>query len=787
MNIKPRLLLSSLGSGFSHSSAKRKVAFVAAASLAGVVSLLVLLAAIFPLPPLKPYSLVIEDRNGQFLHAFLTDDGAWRLRTSPHEIPERLKRILIEKEDKYFYYHPGVNPFALARAAFQNIGAGTRKSGASTITMQIARMLERKERTYINKLIEMVHALQLELRYSKNELLELYLSMVPLGGNIEGLKSASLIYYQTPPERLNIAQLFDLILIPNDPNALQPDKNPERLLADRKRRALPWIARGFFTKEDSIVLWQTDARAARKQLPRRAPHFALRLQSLQRDSSHVRSSLDLTIQKTAEMLLSNHVRRWKQFDVHNGAVFILDNVTKEVVAYVGSADFNDSTARGQVDAVKAISSPGSTLKPFLFAMQMERGMLTPRTRMIDTPYDIDGYIAENYDGTYSGLVFAEDALRRSLNVPFIRLLRDVRVEPFVEFAAQVGFASLQSQKDQLGLSVVLGGCGVSLEELVGAYATFASGGVYAPPSFVHQAKPARGTARQVFSSSTAFMVTDILSSLDRPDLPNNFESAKSLPKIAFKTGTSYGRRDAWMIGYSSEYTAGVWIGNVTRKGSPELVGSKAAAPLVIDIFNAISKRHQKIILPRPKDVGIREVCANSGLLPTPRCHHRVDDLYSISRSTTRRCEVETELLVSRDGAMSFCPSCVGTRQYRTVQQSVFPAELASFWTTAGVSVPKAPPHNPGCVQMFAGDAPTIVGLANEMTYYLVPTKQQLALQANAGLDVRELMWYVNETLFGRTKAGEKLFVSLAEGTHTLTCLDDKGRMSAVQIKVKHIL
>lgn len=789
MNIKRQLraVFTSFRAGYFASSAKRKIAFIAAASLVAVVSCFVLLSALFPLPPLKPYSLVIEDRNGQFLHAFLADDGAWRLRTSPNEIPAKLKRILIEKEDKYFYSHPGVNPLALARAAIQNVQTGRRTSGASTITMQIARMLERKERTYFNKLIEMFRALQLEWRYSKDELLEIYLSIVPLGGNIEGLKSASLMYYQTPPERLNIAQLFDLILIPNDPNDLQPDKNPDRLLAERKRRALPWIAKGFFTKEDSAILWQTGARATRKALPRLAPHFALRVQSQRRDSSQVRSSLDLRIQKTAAMLLSNHLRAWKQYDVHNGAALILDNTSKEIVAYVGSEDFDDSTARGQVDAVKAVSSPGSTLKPFLFALQMEKGMLTPRTRMLDTPYDVDGYLAENYDGTYSGLVYAEDALRRSLNVPLIRLLREVHVESFVEFVSQAGFSSLQLQKSKLGLSVVLGGCGVSLEELVGAYATFASGGVYAPPSFEHQAKPARGTTRQVFSSSTAFMITEILSGLNRPDLPNNFESAKHLPKIAFKTGTSYGRRDAWTIGYSSEYTVGVWVGNVTRRGSPELVGSKAAAPLVVDIFNSIAKRHQKTILPRPNDINVREVCANSGLLPTPRCAHLVDDVYSISRSSTRRCEVETEMLVSLDGAMSFCPSCVGTKPYRVESRSVYPPELVSFWATAGVSVPKAPLHNPACVRLFPGDAPKIVGLANEMTYYVVSTKQKLALQANVGLDVRELIWYVNEKLFGRTRAGEKLFVSLADGNHTLTCLDDKGRMSSVQIKVKHVL
>jgi penicillin-binding protein 1C len=243
------------------------------------------------------------------VHAFRAVDGVWRLKTSPDEIPARLKTILLEKEDRWFSYHPGINPFALLRAAVQNISAGHRVSGASTITMQLARMLEPKERTVSNKLFEMVRALQLEWVYTKDELLEMYLSTVPLGGNIEGLTSASLLYYQTPLERLNIAQLLDLILIPNNPNLLRPDRAGDRLLEERRWRAQRWIADGLLTRQDSVIIWSTPASAARSVPPRYAPHFALRLLRQFPSAASVRSSLDLDMQLRIETLLSNHLRR----------------------------------------------------------------------------------------------------------------------------------------------------------------------------------------------------------------------------------------------------------------------------------------------------------------------------------------------------------------------------------------------------------------------------------------------------------------------------------------------
>ncbi|HTY38511.1 MAG TPA: penicillin-binding protein 1C [Bacteroidota bacterium] len=740
----------------------------------------------FPLPPLKPYSLVVQDRHGAFLSTFRADDGIWRLQTRSGEIPRRLKEVLIRKEDRFFYYHPGINPLSVCRAIVQNIRAGRRISGASTLTMQVARMLERKDRTYANKLVEMFRALQLEWKYSKDQILDLYLSLIPVGGNLEGLESASLFYYQTPLERLNIAQLFDLILIPNDPNHLRPDKNARALYALRTQQALPWVKRNFFSRQDSIVIWQTSSEAKRKPLLMTAPHFCLRIKEGNPRRPVVRTSLDRSKQLIVEKLLANDLRPWQKLGVQNSAVVVLDNATMEVLAYVGSPDFNDSTTQGQVDAVRALRSPGSALKPFLYALEMERGTLTPKMRLLDVPYDDDGFTAENYDGKFSGFIPADDALRRSLNVPMVRLLRDAGVGRFIRFVHGLGISTLISQQDKLGLSVILGGCGVSLDDMTAAYATFANEGISRELSFFHNPGGTKKEGRRSFSPSTAFLVTEILAGLDRPDIPNNFASCMNLPMVAFKTGTSYGRRDAWCIGYSSEYTIGVWMGNVTNKGIPDLLASKSAAPLLIDLFNSLSGTNRKTILRTPDDIGVRSVCALSGRLPTAQCKDVIEEYYSISQTRPSYCDVHKEYLVSNDGSKHFCPNCVGTNVYKTSVYLEYPPELLSFWKKAGIPYKLPPPHNPLCSRLFTGDGPKILSPLKDMTYYMSEKDQQILFLASSGVEVNHHRWYIDERFVGSIRAGTRLFLSLHEGSHTISCLDDEGRMSSVHVVVRLI-
>jgi penicillin-binding protein 1C len=755
-----------------------------AAACAAIFLLFLILSWRFPLPQQKPYSLVVTDHNGIFLTAFLASDGSWRLKTSVHEIPERLRKILVEKEDRFFYYHPGFNPVSMGRAFLQNIKAGRIVSGASTITMQVARMLEPKERTYWNKLIEIFRALQLEWQYSKDEILEMYLSMAPLGGNIEGLKSASLLYYQTPLDRLNIAQLLDLILIPNDPNGLRPDRQADRLYAARCQLASRFLRSGLLSADDSSVIWQTRAEASRGGLKPTAPHFCLRIKGQLTDASEVRSSLDVRAQKTVEALVTNHLRPWKLRGVRNAAALVLNNRTMEVAAYVGSEDFSDSLARGQVDAVQAVRSPGSTMKPLLYALAMDKGLLTPKLRMVDVPYDYDGYVAENYDGTFSGLVYADEALRKSLNTPMVRLLKRTGLASFSQFLEDLGFASLEPQRSNLGLSMIIGGCGVTLEELTTAFAALARSGLYTRPSYVKNDDPARVPTRRVFSDAAAYMITEILSGLDRPDLPNNFDLAVNAPKIAFKTGTSYGRRDAWCIGYSAEFTAGVWIGNVTNKGNAELVGAKSATPLLIDILNALTSRHQKSILPRPEDVRTRLVCAVSGKLATPQCTHVIEDLYSVTHTLSQFCDIDKEYMVSPDLRKHYCVMCVKDHPYKLVTYQEYPPELLNYWKRIGKAFRAPPRHDPACEQLSKDAGPQVLSPVNETIYLLTDASQEITFQASSGVDVKDHIWYLDSRLIGRKKAGEKFFLKLKEGIHSVSCLDDRGRLSSLGFTVR---
>ncbi len=765
----------------------RKTLRIAGGIVGGMIGLAFLLSSLFPLPHPKPYSTLIEDQRGRFVHAFRAPDGIWRLKTSPDEIPPRLKSILLAREDRWFSYHPGVNPFALVRAVYQNLSSGRRVSGASTITMQIARMLEPKERTVGNKMLEILRAFQLEWAYSKEELLEMYLSMVPLGGNIEGLQSAALIYYQTPLERLNVAQLFDLMLIPSDPNGLRPDRNGEALVHQRLSQAKRWLAEGMLTEADSVVLWNTPAAAERRALPREAEHFALRVARRFPGAALVHSTLDMDIQRKVETLLANHLRPWRLSGVQNGAVLVMENATGAVRAYAGSGAFADDASQGQVDAVMALRSPGSTLKPFLYAMQVEAGELTPRTVLLDTPYDAEGFYAENYDGGYDGLVHADEALQRSLNVPMVRMLKRAGLGTFEDFLAKEGFVSLQQQRGRLGLSMILGGCGVRLDELVPAFASFPRGGVWRPLRWLEDAPVDTAQDVQVFSTATAYVVTHILSGLERPDLPNNFDYALTLPKVAYKTGTSYGRRDAWCIGYSSMYTIGVWMGNVTNRGNPDLVGSRSAAPLLLDVFTSISTISEKGILRPPASIRTRQVCARSGRPPGTFCSQLIDDMYIDRISSTTPCTVCCEFLVSPDGAVTYCASCLGAHAYKPVVYAQYPPELVHFWKMHGVNKTLAPPHEPGCTRVFAGEGPTILSPSEGMTYFITSPGQKIVLQAGSSVDVQDHRWYVDDTYLGKKRPGEKVFVALAQGSHTVACMDDRGRLSSVSMTVKSAL
>lgn len=742
-----------------------------------------LLNFLFPLPDLKPYSRVILSRDSTLLNAYLTPDDKWRMKTRLSEISPDLVTAILEKEDKWFYWHIGFNPYSIGRAFYKNIVGGEIVSGASTITMQVARLLEPAERTYWNKFLEILRAVQLELCYSKDDILEMYLSLVPYGGNIEGVKSASYLYFDRPPDKLSLSQSICLAIIPNDPNRLRPDNENEELKKFRDEYIRRFADDDIFDKatlNDALEEPISNSRFGIKPL---APHFCNYVNKRFRDGDLLLSTLNITIQRTAEQLLLNHVNRNIGFGITNGAVMVVDNKTSEVVAYCGSADFYNDTYSGQVNGITAIRSPGSTLKPALFAQAFDMGLLTPQMKLFDIPTDFGGYQPENYEETFNGDVTTAYALLHSLNVPSVRLLEKIEINNFLNLLEDAKLEDIADQRDRLGLSVILGGCGVRLEQLVRLYTAFSrNGDLYSLEYLLNtnEKKPV-----PLFSEASSFIIAEILKESTRPDLPNDILEKTQLPRIAWKTGTSYGRRDAWSIGFNPRYTIGVWMGNFDGEGSPHLIGAHTAVPLLIDLFNAIDKGGEKSWYKKPSTVYSTEVCAETGMLPSERCNNTVMDYRIENVSPMKVCDLYKDIYVNKAGTIQYCTACLPDSGYIKKAYPIYDPELTLWYEKNSILYTKPPEHNPNCDARFTGDGPKILSPLSTYEYLLEKgAETEIMLLAASDSRVKEHIWYINNEYIGTVSPNERLFHKPTTDTLNITCLDDKGRSSSMSVVVK---
>ena len=749
--------------------------------LLAFVCIVIIIDLLFPLPALKPYSKTVYSSDGTLLNAYLTKDDKWRMRTRLEDVSPDLINAIIEKEDSWFYWHLGVNPVAVVRALFQNAATGKRVSGASTITMQVARMLEPAERTYANKFLEMLRAFQLEMHYSKDEILEIYLSCLPFGGNIEGVKSAAYIYFNRPPDKLSLSQSILLAIIPNDPNNLRLDESVSIAVQERNKWIDKFINDGVFTRQDLLDAREETITPARYEAPNEAPHFS-RYVADKYDTDELYSSLNLRTQKKAETLLANYVNRVKAKGVSNGAVVIIDNKTMQVVGYCGSSDFFDNSSSGQVNGAVSVRSPGSALKPALYALAFDEGILTPAMRLLDIPTDFGGYEPENYDLKFYGDVTASFALMNSLNVPAVRLLRKVGMPAFLTLLEKSSFENISKNKDKLGLSVILGGCGVTLQEMARLYTSFANEGKLYSLNYLKDETKDRNL--QIFSAGSAYIIGSILSKNERPDFPAELLYSTKLPKIAWKTGTSYGKRDAWAIGFNPNYTIGVWMGNFDGKGSPYLSGAEMAVPLLFDLFNAVDYNSQGEWFSKPSMVKVRKVCAETGLLPSKYCKNLVDDYYIENHSPNNICDLYKELYVSDDELMEYCPECLPKSGYKKVAYPFYDPELILWQRRNNVLVKRPPKHNPECSAKYSSAGPTIISPSAEFQYYIEKGKEQkILLQAASDPNVEYHYWFINDMFYKKCTPNEKIFYDAEEGTIKLTCMDDKGRETTISFTV----
>jgi penicillin-binding protein 1C len=743
-----------------------------------------------PLPTPVVYARVVTARDGTVLHAFLSPDDKWRMKTELAEITPELRAAFLHKEDQYFYYHPGVNPLALARAAANNLWAGRKTSGASTITMQVARLLEPKTRTYWHKLVEIFRALQLEWHYSKDEILQLYLNLVPYGGNIEGVKAASLLYFGRLPDKLSLAQITTLAIVPNRPTSLALGRHNDRIQQARDQWLARFQADGVFPAADLAAALAEPLQVQRQPAPVMAAHFA-RFAHQQQPSqqANLRTTLRADFQAKVEELTAGYVRSTKAFNIHNACVLVIDNQHREVLAYLGSPNFADGQHGGQVDGVRAYRSPGSALKPFIYAAAFDQGLITPRSLITDVPTDFAGYAPENYNRSFNGQVSAETALANSLNVPAVKLLHQLSVNRLTGLLKQAKFQEISKKEKFLGLSLALGGCGVSLWEMAGLYAALPNQGYWQPLQWLadDQAPPLPDSLRQtaLVSPSAAYVVSEILTKVNRPELPADYERNPHVPKIAWKTGTSYGRRDAWSIGYNAKYTVAVWVGNFSGEGSPELTGAGIATPLLFKLFNALDYNAPIHWLAPPEALQFRLVCAESGQVPESFCENLVQDYFLPGVSSIKKCEHSRPVFTSPDEKISYCSECLPASGYKKKMYPNLPPEMVAFNLSNKVAFMPIPPHNPACTRVAGGQAPVITSPVPGREYLTADEEGiELLLSCNVANEVKKVYWYVDNKFYRTAQVGEKVFFKPQRGEVQLSCSDDQGRNTNVRITVK---
>jgi len=754
-------------------------------------------AWLVPLPARldTPGSTEIRYRDGGQAWVDLSPDEQWRLPITMHDVDPRYVRALLRLEDKRFYEHPGIDPIAVARAAATDLAAGHVVSGASTITMQLVRLLEPRPRTLRSKAIEAAGAVQLELRLSKAQILAAYLTHVPYGRNLEGIEAASWAYFGHSAAHLDAAEIATLLAVPQNPNARYPcPDNAARLKAARDDIADRLLAEGAMPEGDAAaprtpeaVLAQVKAApvpTALRPLPREIPHAAAWLRRTHRDLV-LDTTLDRGVQQRAEAVLGGYRKELELEGVHNAAVVVVDHDTAEIRALIGSFDFWDGTHGGQIAAFDVPRSPGSTLKPLIYARAVDRGMILPEQLRPDIPVHYGSYAPDNYDGTFDGLIRMKDALSRSRNVPFVNLLGEVGVEPFLGDLRQMGVRSLVPMPGYYGLSAAVGGIELTPLELAGLYTTLADNGVYRSLTAVPRSGPPR--SRRIFDEGATWLTRRALRLKDRPDFPARRYLSSTPRRIFWKTGTSFGNKDAWAIGSGRRFTVVVWLGNVDQTPSSFLVGSRAAGPVLFDLLEALDDGAKGAQEPPTGDLVKVRVCALSGYLPTAACPHTTEVYALREHVPTQHCPYHVGIQVDTKTGQAVTPACRGSRETRFERFVLWPSAVRRWLDDRQRWQPSPPPWAPGCAPA-ADEPPKILSPDSSEVFVLLPgvppDQQEIPLEASSTRADARVHWYVDGTWLGDADADQRLWWTPSPGVHDLVAMDERGKTRTVRVEVR---
>ncbi|ATE72325.1 penicillin-binding protein 1C [Lysobacter capsici] len=766
-----------------------------------VLAVVLIGARWWPHPSLSesiPLSTVVRDREGRLLRLTLASDQRYRLWVPLKDISPQLVEAVMLQEDAWFRWHPGFNPISLVRGAWSTYGSGEARIGGSTLTMQLARLRWRLQtRDVSGKLVQIARALQLELFYSKDEILEAYLNFAPYGGNIEGVGAASLIYYRKPPDRVTLPESLALAVLPQAPSrrgklAARDDDAfyiGTGLEAARARLYARWRERHpEDLAEDALLNLPLRLHSAR-ELPFRAPHLVDRVLAERawhpQAGPELKTTLDARLQRLLEERVRNHLQRERSRGLRNASAILIDTRDMGVRALVGSADYFDASIQGQVNGSDAKRSPGSTLKPFIYALALDQGVLHPQTVLRDVPSAFGPYTPENFDGRFMGPVTATEALVRSRNIPAVSVAAQLKQPTFYDFLRQAGVSRMAS-KDHYGLALVLGGGEVTMEELARMYAMLGNDGRLRPLRW-REDDPQEEGAR-LLSAEASYITRDMLRQNPRPDAGSQ-PASRPLP-VAWKTGTSWAFRDAWSAGIVGPYVLVVWLGNFDGSSNPALIGVEAAAPLFFDIVDGLQAARVDLAEPArqwPINIKRVEVCRASGDLPNAWCPQRGMTWFIPGKSPIRISTVHRAIALDRATGR---PAC-GRFDPSTMRTEVFefwPSDLAQVFVQAGIPRRRPPAgHDCGGAQDWLGSAPSITSPYRATRYTMRlshPDQVNLSLAATVDADVSKVFWFVGNTFIGSADAGKALaWTPDRTGQFRLSVVDDHGRSDEREIEV----
>lgn len=721
-----------------------------------------------------PYSTVVTDRNEELLGARIASDGQWRF-PPRNTTPEKIKECLITFEDKHFYHHWGVNPFAIGRAFYQNVKNKRIVSGGSTLTMQTIRLARNESRTFREKLIEMIWATRLEFRASKEEILSMYISHAPFGGNVVGLDAAAWRYFGHSADDLSWAESAMLAVLPNAPAMIHLSKGRKTLLDKRNRLLKQLLEKKTIDSSTYELAISEPLPDEPHALPQIAPYLVSRFYQ-ERNGEYSRSTINKGIQTQVEDLAERWSNEFGRSDIRNLAILVIDIPSNQVVAYCGNVHFDRKQGGNQVDVIQAPRSTGSILKPFLYYAMLQEGSLLPDMLLPDVPVNINGFTPQNFSMQFEGAVPASEALARSLNIPAVTMLQRYGVPKFHSFLQQIGLKTINRSSSHYGLSLILGGAEATLWDVTNAYAMMGRSLLQLPQRSCSLLLPTSRITESTdpFQPGAVWQTFDALKEVNRPE-EIDWKSIPSMQTIAWKTGTSYGFRDAWAVGVTPRYAVGVWVGNATGEGKPGLVGAQTAGPVLFDIFNLLPSSSW---FTRPAGIFVEaEVCRKSGHLKGRFCDETDTLLVLPAGLRTEACPYHHLVTLSANESQRIYENCANTEP--TLRKSWFtlPPVWEWYYKQHHPEYKPLPPFKAGCGEDTFQPMQFIYPPMNariKLPKQLDGSKGFLTVEVAHNNPNATVFWHLDETYQAQTQDFHKISLQPAAGKHSLTAVDGEG-------------